>query len=51
MCLERVLGEIDEVDDELGAFGKNTSTTSFKIAFNTLIKHKILIEEINEDDE
>lgn len=51
MCLERVLGEIDEVDDELGAFGKNTSTTSFKIAFNTLIKYKILIEETNEDDE
>lgn len=51
MCLERVLGEVDEVDDELGAFGKNTSTTSFKIAFNTLIKYKILIEETNEDDE
>ena len=51
MCLERVLGEVDEPDDELGAFGKNTATTSFKIAFNTLIKYKILIEEINEDDE
>jgi hypothetical protein len=51
MCLERILGEVDEPDDELGAFGKNTATTSFKIAFNTLIKYKILIEEINEDDE
>ncbi len=51
MCLDRVLGEIDEVDDELGAFGKNATTISFKIAFNTLIKNKILIEEINEDDE
>lgn len=51
MCLDRVLGEIDEVDEELGAFGKNATTISFKIAFNTLIKNKILIEEINEDDE
>jgi hypothetical protein len=50
MCIERVLGEVDEVDDELGSFGKNTTTTSFKIAFNTLIKYKILIEE-NEEDE
>lgn len=51
MCLDRVLGEIDEVDEELGAFGKNSTTISFKIAFNTLIKNKILIEELNEDDE
>jgi hypothetical protein len=51
MCLDRVLSEYDEVDEELGAFGKNNSTTSFKIAFNTLIKYEILIEELNEDDE
>jgi hypothetical protein len=51
MCLERVLGEIDDVDEEMGPFAKNTTTTSFKIAFNTLIKYKILIEELNEDDE
>jgi hypothetical protein len=51
MCLERVLGEIDDVDEEMGMFAKNTTTTSFKIAFNTLIKYKILIEELNEDDE
>jgi hypothetical protein len=51
MCLERILGEIDEVDEEMGVFAKNNTTTSFKIAFNTLIKYKILIEELNEDDE
>jgi hypothetical protein len=51
MCLERILGEVDEVDEEMGVFAKNNTTTSFKIAFNTLIKYKILIEELNEDDE
>jgi hypothetical protein len=51
MCLERILGEVDDVDEEMGAFAQNATTTSFKIAFNTLIKYKILIEELNEDDE
>jgi hypothetical protein len=50
MCLERVLGEVDEIDEEIAMFGKNNVTVSFKIAFNTLIKNNILIEE-NEDDE
>lgn len=50
MCLERVLGEVDEIDEEMAMFGKNNITISFKIAFNTLIKNNILIEE-NEDDE
>ena len=48
MCLDRVLGEIDEVDDELGAFAKEGTSVSFKIAFNTLIKNKILIEDEDE---
>jgi hypothetical protein len=48
MCLDRILGEVDEVDEELGVFAKNNTTVSFKIAFNTLIKNEILIEE---DDE
>jgi hypothetical protein len=51
MCLERILGEVDEVDEGMGAFAQNSTTTSFKLAFNTLIKYKILIEELNEDDE
>ena len=51
MCLERILGEVDDVDEGMGAFAQNATTTSFKIAFNTLIKYKILIEELNEEDE
>jgi hypothetical protein len=45
MCLERVLNEFNETDEELGAFAKNATSPSFKIAFNTLIKNEILIEE------
>jgi hypothetical protein len=44
MCLDRILNEYDETDDELGPFGANTTNASFKIAFNTLIKYEILIE-------
>jgi fructose-1-phosphate kinase PfkB-like protein len=45
MCLERVLNEFNEADEELGAFAQNGTSPSFKIAFNTLIKNEILIEE------
>lgn len=51
MCLERVLGEYDEEDDDSNIFGAKRASQSFKIAFNTLIKYEILIEELNEDDE
>ena len=51
MCLERVLGEFDEEDEDVALFGTKKVSPSFKIAFNTLIKYEILIEEINEDDE
>jgi hypothetical protein len=45
MCLDTVLDEIQNVDSELGAFGSADTTVAFKIAFNTLIKNEILIEE------
>jgi hypothetical protein len=45
MCLDRVLGEIDEVDEELGKFAQEGTSVSFRIAFNTLIKNQILIED------
>ena len=45
MCLDRVLSEYSETDEELGAFAQNSTTVSFKIAFNTLIKNQILIED------
>ena len=51
MCLERVLGEYDEDDNDSDIFGAKKASQSFKIAFNTLIKYEILIEELNEDDE
>ena len=37
MCLDRVLGEIDEVDEGLGKFAQEGTSVSFRIAFNTLI--------------
>ena len=45
MCIERVLSDYEEVDEELGVFAQKATSTSFKVAFNTLIKNKILIEE------
>jgi hypothetical protein len=45
MCLDRILGEIDEVDEELGKFAQEGTSVSFRIAFNTLIKNQILIED------
>ena len=48
MCLDRILGEIDEIDEELGKFAQEGTSVSFKIAFNTLIKNQILIEDEDE---
>ena len=46
LCLERVLGEFQESnDDEIGVFAKDNLPISFRIAFNTLIKNQILIED------
>ena len=45
MCLETILSEANMVDEELGAFGNKDTTVAFKLAFNTLIKNDILIEE------
>jgi hypothetical protein len=45
MCLETILSELREVDEEMGAFASNETSVAFKMAFNTLIKNQILIEE------
>lgn len=45
MCLERVLNDYEDVDEEIGVFGQKDTSISFKIAFNTLIKNEILKEE------
>lgn len=50
LMIERVLGEINETDDEIGVFAQNQTLASFKLAFNTLLKYGIIIEE-NEDNE
>jgi hypothetical protein len=44
MCIERILTEDSEVDETMGPFASNTTTVSFRIAFNTLVKNEILIE-------
>jgi len=45
MCLETVLSEIQNVDNEMGAFAAKETSIAFNLAFNTLIKNEILIEE------
>ena len=46
MCLARVLSEYEEDENEMSILkGSNNSPISFKIAFNTLIKYEILIED------
>jgi hypothetical protein len=45
MCLERVLDDYEDVDESMGMFGSNNAKVAFKIAFNTLIKNEILIED------
>ena len=45
MCLERILSEYQEIDEQMGAFATNEMSQSFKLAFNTLLKNEILIEE------
>lgn len=45
MCLDRILNDFQDVDEEMGIFGQNNVNVSFKIAFNTLIKYNILIED------
>jgi hypothetical protein len=45
MCLDRILNEYIEMDEQIVPFSQNEVSVSFKIAFNTLIKNKILLEE------
>ena len=48
MCLERILNEFgNDNDDDIDKLIKNEQDTSssFKFAFNTLLKYEILIEE------
>ena len=44
-CIERLFNDFQEVDDNLGAYAEKSTNMSFRIAFNTLLKYEILIEE------
>ena len=46
LCIDRVLSEYDDDgdDDELKKFKPKKTTTSFNIAFNTLLRYKIIKE-------
>jgi hypothetical protein len=39
------MSEYDEVDEQMGALATREMSVSFKLAFNTLLKNEILIEE------
>jgi hypothetical protein len=45
LCLERILSEYEEVDEELGELSQKDSSISFRIGLNTLLKYDILIED------
>ncbi len=45
MCIEKVLNDYEDVDEELGVFSANKTSASFKLAFNTLLKNQIIKEE------
>jgi hypothetical protein len=47
MCLDRVLNEFQDgdEDEDIGIFGLSEKNISLKLAFNTLIKYNILIED------
>jgi hypothetical protein len=45
-CIERVLNDYEDLDEKLGEFAAEGSTSlSFKVAYNTLLKYNILIED------
>lgn len=51
MCVERLLNEFNETDNDIPSFAEKETSVSFKFAFNTLLKNKIIIEEGDEDEQ
>jgi hypothetical protein len=46
LCVERILNEYEKEDSELAGYNSNNDVSlSFKLAFNTLIKNNIIIED------
>ena len=50
MCLDRVINDIQEVEDDTLLKGFKNEDMSFQIAMNSLIKSEILIEYIEDDE-
>jgi hypothetical protein len=46
-CIERVLSEYDDKEEDIGIFQEKSTPLSFRLAFNTLLKYDILIEDID----
>jgi hypothetical protein len=47
-CIERVLyDQPEETDDDIPVFQEKSIAISFKVAFNTLLKYEILIEDVD----
>jgi hypothetical protein len=49
MCVERVLNEYTEPDEQMGAYAQKATTISFRLAFNTLVENKIIVETNNNE--
>jgi hypothetical protein len=50
MCLDRVINDFQESEDDTILKGLKNEDVSFQIAFNSLIKSEILIEYIEDDE-
>ena len=48
ICIEVVLSELENVDEEIAEFSQANLPISFKVAFNTLLKNEIIIEDEDE---
>jgi len=51
LCVERLLNEYPQETDDIEAIIQNDiGSTSFRFAFNTLLKYNIIIEEEETDE-
>jgi len=46
-CIERILSEYDEKEENISPFQEKSMGVSFRLAFNTLLKYNIIIEDID----
>jgi hypothetical protein len=48
LCIERILNDNEINDEDLGSLSQKDTTISFRLAFNTLLKYDILIDNYDE---